>query len=217
MRVDSIVLHGLVQCKAYTVGVRAKDCCGNFSAVVSAPFTWDDQAPCLVIETPFEPCFNEPVCIAGYACDQDEGYCCAQCSGVKMVEIMVYDQTAGCWWNGSHWIVKESWNLATVTYGPDCRWHWNYCLPPLVSGHTYCVTVRATDNACNVTVREWGCFLYDTDEPVVEIMDLDDCYGPCAHRAYVGAHNGASASACLTGCVSRRGKSARAARRIRSR
>jgi predicted CXXCH cytochrome family protein len=67
-------------------------------------------------------------------------------SGVKQVEVEIYDNSSGRYWDGTNstWTASSVWNLATGTN----NWSYNWLLPT-VDNNAYTITSKATDYSNN--------------------------------------------------------------------
>lgn len=142
----------------YTVTARATDEAENTTLEANRPsatFTADNVVPVVTITTIVDDPTNEaPSVIEGTSTDVR--------SGVKSVNVQVaYD--ASYYWDGSHWVVADSWVEAEGTTS------WSFTMPTLTSGRTYNITAKATDNADNDSTLDTIGFAYNAIAPTVAI------------------------------------------------
>ncbi|MBN1935987.1 MAG: Ig-like domain repeat protein [Anaerolineae bacterium] len=67
-------------------------------------------------------------------------------AGVRHVQVTIYDTDAGLYWDGAAWAGALTWLTATDT----TNWYYLLDRSNLLSGHTYSLQSRATDEAGNV-------------------------------------------------------------------
>ncbi|MBD3418898.1 MAG: DUF2341 domain-containing protein, partial [Chitinivibrionales bacterium] len=124
--------------------------------------TFDNVSPSSSISTTGDfPGASWPGKIAGSASDN--------LTGVALVEVSIQNQTSGNYWNGSSWVVGESWNTANGTTS------WEYTLDGgNLADATYALRSRATDNAGNVqTSYATSSFRYDNTAPAGTFLIVD--------------------------------------------
>jgi len=81
-------------------------------------------------------------------------------TGVEEVHVLIFDNTAGSYWNGSAWIPEETWLLCAHDYDE----YWIYDSEDIWTlDHNYNITARATDMA--------GCTA--TDDASISIQCLE--------------------------------------------
>jgi hypothetical protein len=135
----------------YQVQAKATDTSGNTGVstnvkfTTSGPATTDTMAPTTTIS---QPALDQslppgPVSLSGIANDD--------LSGIASTQIAIKDRTANLWWNpadgtwgGLKWITTTLANPGAVSTA------WSYSWTAAVSGGSYYVQARSTDNAANV-------------------------------------------------------------------
>jgi uncharacterized protein (TIGR02145 family) len=111
---------------------------------------------------------NDNVAISGTAS--------AAPANLSTIEILLYDQTADSYWDGTGWSgTSASWQTATDT---DT---WSYSgldLTDWTTGHTYTVQSRATDSEANVeTPATATTFSFDNTPPSISSITSDKANG----------------------------------------
>ncbi|MDI6795148.1 MAG: Ig-like domain-containing protein, partial [bacterium] len=126
----------------YIVYSRATDMATNQEAPGdSVSFRLDTSRPGSTITNPQDGVIYSALSnITGTATDNQ---------GVNKVEISIRRGTDDRYWDGSNWVVTETWLLTTGTTNWSDSW-------PIVDEGTYTIRSKATDNSGNVEIPGLG-------------------------------------------------------------
>ena len=170
----NLVSAALTDGHAYTVSVQATDATtsGNQSGTLAAgTFTFDSSAPSSATLTT-NGVYNAtgwPGAISGTVSDSGTGS-----HGISAVNVSIADSVSGKCWNGTNFTTAACQNWIAVTSGgsaagaANANWSYTLAAGALTDGHTYTVSVQATDatNTGNQSgTLAAGTFVYDTSAP----------------------------------------------------
>ncbi|MFL5962507.1 MAG: OmpL47-type beta-barrel domain-containing protein [Gaiellaceae bacterium] len=161
----------LANAHSYTVHAKTIDLAGNTSTVATATTNYDTAAPTAATLTT-----NSSYNAAGWSghvdgttTDSGNGN-----NGISAVNVSIADSVSGKCWNGTDFTTAgcPSWNAVstggTATGANNASWQYNVASAALSDGHTYTVSVQATDATTTGNVSGTlaaGTFKYDTTPP----------------------------------------------------
>ncbi len=146
--------------KAYVVKAKSIDKAGNESTVASDSFTFDTTNPTVTISD-IADFVSALAQTGGSAADISPGQ-------VDKVQVVVKNSTDNIYWNGSSWVVTETWLDASGTTSWACP------MPTLINGKSYLVKAKSIDKAGNESTVASDSFTFDTTDPTVTISDIAD-------------------------------------------
>ena len=90
-------------------------------------------------------------------------------AGLSSINITVYNQTGGKYWNGSDW---GSSDLVWLETNGTTSWYNDSAVPTWTNASTYYVNATATDAAGNVGGKTWNSFFFDDNGLWSEATDI---------------------------------------------
>ncbi len=195
----NLVSAALTDGHTYTVSVQATDATtsGNQSGTLAAgTFTFDTSAPSSAALTT-NGVYNAagwPGAISGTVSDSGTGS-----HGISAVNVSIADSVSGKCWNGTNFTTAACQNWIAVTSGgsaagaANANWSYTLAAGALTDGHTYTVSVQASDAATNPNqsgTLAAGTFVYDTSAPNSAVLSSN------------GNYNAAGWPGAITGTVS---------------
>jgi|GEM_PF-1060901 len=144
------------------VRVTAEDKAGNSASDESnANFTIDSTDPAVFVNDipDFVPSLAS---VSGTASDTSPGQ-------LEEVWVQINNTTDSAYWDGTFWVVGESWLEA------DGTTDWTYVMPSLSTGKAYVVKAKSIDKSGHLsTVASSGVFIFDTTNPAISINNIPD-------------------------------------------
>ncbi len=121
---------------------------------------YDDAIPTVTISMPEDGEYYT-------AMDEISGTCDDTLSGIKEVNITIYNVSSGEYWHGGAWAAGVNWLSTTLSDGNS---NWSYASNGVTwDDEEYIVNATATDNATLTSTKASRTFYIDTTAPTVAI------------------------------------------------